>query len=202
MSKNNFEVRTYRSDLMSSNSDEGSSRTVRGYAALFNSETELKPGIFERIAPGAFTSALSVSDIRALQNHNPDHVLGRTKSGTLRVWEDDKGLAFECDLPESRGDILESLKRGDVDQCSFAFTISEDGVEIERRGDGSRMITINRIDRVYDVTIATYPAYEDTVVSARSKKLLDDLESEQEIKPASQRNENILKLAEATQIFY
>lgn len=197
MSNKNIEKRTYRSDI---SSDQDNNRTVRGYAALYNSETELRPGIFERIAPGAFSSAIQASDIRALLNHNPDHVLGRTKSGTLRVAEDQKGLSFEVDLPETRADVLESLKRGDIDQCSFAFTITDDGMDVERRADGSKMITITKIERIYDVTIATYPAYEDTEVSARSKQILDEIEAgePEQDKATQQRNENILKLVEAS----
>lgn len=198
MSKN-VEKRTYRSDF---GPDDNQSRTVKGYAALYNSETELWPGTFERIAPGAFSNAIAVSDIRALLNHNPDHVLGRTKSGTLRVSEDDKGLSFEVDLPETRADVLESLKRGDIDQCSFAFTIADQGMNVDRRSDGSKLITITKIERIYDVTIATYPAYEDTEVSARSKQLLEEIEAgEPEQDKPTQRNANILKLVEASIIY-
>jgi len=191
--KNDIEKRSFNVEYRQV---EGDKRTVAGYAALYNSETQLRPGIFERIAPGAFKNAISVSDIRALLNHDPNHILGRVKSGTLRVWEDDKGLAFECDLPESREDVMESLKRGDVDQCSFAFTITEDGFDTEKRSDGSRLITITKIDRVYDVTIATYPAYEDTVVSARCAGILKKIE--EETKQVNRRNENLLRLAQAS----
>src|SRR5579862_7270786 len=92
-------------------------RKLKGHAAVFSTFTNM--GSYdEQIAPGAFTDALRKSDIRCLWNHNADYVLGRTKSGTLRVSEDEIGLAFECNLADTTlaRDLITSVERGDVDQ--------------------------------------------------------------------------------------
>lgn len=153
---NDIQVRSFRAAA----SDDD--KKIRGYAALFNVETELYPGVREKIAPGAFRNALGKSDIRLLLNHDPNHVLGRNKSKTLTVYEDEKGLPFEANLPDSRGDVLESIKRGDIDQCSFAFKIkSQQWDDLE---DGTVMRTITEVAELFDVSVVTYPAYNNTSV--------------------------------------
>ena len=105
--------------------DGGTARTLSGYAALYNSETRIA-NFREVIAPGAFRSALKRGDdVRGLFNHNPDHVLGRTAAGTLRLSEDARGLRYELDLPDTQlgRDLWTSVRRGDVSQSSFAFTV-------------------------------------------------------------------------------
>jgi len=146
---------------------------MRGHAAIFDSLSELLGGCFrEVIKPGAFTDALKGSDIRALWNHNPDHILGRSSAGTLRVVEDETGLAIEIDPPDTTcsRDLQVSMQRGDVKEMSFAFSIAEDGDEWVRDPDdsGTWTRTISKIDRVYDVSPVTYPAYPDTDIAMRS----------------------------------
>ena len=94
----------------------GGRTKIGGHAAVFNSLSEELWGFREKIAPGAFAPALGKSDIRALLNHDPNFVLGRTKSGTLQVYEDGTGLAVEIDPPETRwvDDLLVSIGRGDI----------------------------------------------------------------------------------------
>lgn len=149
---------------------EGEARRVQGYAALFNSPSQDLGGFTEVIHPGAFAEALAASDPRCLWNHDPNYVLGRVRSGTLRVREDETGLAFECDPPATTwaADLLTSIGRGDVDQCSFAFTIAEDGEDWNRLPDGSWRRDIFRVDALYDVSPVTYPAYLDTSLALRS----------------------------------
>lgn len=155
-----LEKRSFRSDLTPpSESDQGGNKTVMGYAALFNTRTEIWKGFFEEIAPGAFTEAIPLSDVRALINHDANLLLGRTKSGTLKIAEDNQGLLFELQLPDSRTDLLELIKRGDIDQCSFAFTIKEE--KWTDLGNGQELRTILKVDKIFDVTLATYPAYAD-----------------------------------------
>src|SRR5262249_31979044 len=124
-------VRSRRDD--SGNSGPG---TIVGYAAVFYSATD--PGteyvladwsdecVVEQIAPGAFDRALKdQDDVRALFNHNADYVLGRTASGTLRMTEDDKGLRYEADLPDTTvaRDLAAMVERGDINGSSFAFAV-------------------------------------------------------------------------------
>ncbi|QXE85979.1 HK97 family phage prohead protease [Geomonas nitrogeniifigens] len=146
---------------------------IRGHAALFNSPSELLCGCFrEIILPGAFTDALATSDVRALFNHDPNMILGRTAAGTLRLKEDETGLAIEIDPPDTTcgRDLQISMKRGDVNQMSFGFTIAEDGDEWTRDPDGTGnwTRTISKVERLYDVSPVTYPAYPETDCAVRS----------------------------------
>lgn len=142
-----------------------------GYAAVFNEITDL--GWFrEVIKPGAFSRALrEAQDVRCLYNHDANAVLGRTKSDTLTLREDSKGLAFECDFPDTQlgRDLRASMDRGDVDQCSFGFIVRKQTWTEEKMDDGSCLDTrtIEDVD-LFDVSIVTYPAYEGTSCDVRS----------------------------------
>jgi len=142
-------------------------RKIAGHAAVFDSLSEDLWGFRERIVPGAFREAIGRSDIRALLNHDPNFVLGRTANGTLRVHEDDHGLAVEIDPPATgwADDLLVSIGRGDISQMSFAFRVGED-----RWDDvaGTRERTILSFDEIFDVSPVTYPAYPDTDLSLRT----------------------------------
>ena len=146
---------------------EGDRKKIAGHAAVFNSLSEEIWGFREKIAPGAFKDALGRSDIRALLNHDPNYVLGRTKSGTVRAWEDETGLAVEIAPPSTRwaDDLLVSIGRGDISQMSFAFRVAEDDWETV---DGVDRRTILRFDEIFDVSAVTYPAYPETDVALRS----------------------------------
>lgn len=148
------------------NSDE---LIIDGYFALYENETELWEGSFEIITKGAFDNTLN-NDIRALWNHNTQYVLGRNKSGTLELKADDKGLFGTIKLPNTQyaRDLHELVIRGDVDQCSFGFNIlSED---LEELASGGYRWRINDID-LHEVSVVTFPAYENTSVAARSKEV-------------------------------
>lgn len=141
---------------------------IEGYFAVFNSNYEICPGITESIAPGAFSAALR-GDVRALANHDTTLVLGRTKAGTLELREDGHGLWGRITVNREDSDAMNlyrRVQRGDVDQCSFGFDIGEEAVEF--RDDGSAHWTIKAVDPLYEVTVATFPAYEATAVSART----------------------------------
>lgn len=127
----------------------------------------------ERIAPGAFTKALAQSDIRGLFNHNPDFVLGRVKSGTMKVRADERGLHYEiAELPESRADVAEAIQRGDVDGNSFSFIVAEGGEKVEFR-DGERIRTITEFEELLDLGPVTFPAYDGTRVSSRALAMIE-----------------------------
>lgn len=147
--------------------EDGGALYIEGYFAVFNSIYEVCPGITESIAPGAFTGALG-GDIRALTNHDTTLVLGRNKAGTLELREDANGLWGRVSINREDTDAMNlyhRVQRGDVDQCSFGFEIGEE--EVEFREDGSAHWTIKKVDPLYEVTVATFPAYEATSVSAR-----------------------------------
>lgn len=138
-------------------------RTVHGYAAVYGVESEDLGGFTERIAPGAFAGVLD-ADVRALLNHDANEVLGRTKSGTLRLADEDRGLRFELDLPTSPlGDnVREAIRRGDLDGASFRFTVGD-----EEWSDDLR--TIKTVTDLRDITLATYPAYPQASVELRTR---------------------------------
>ena len=140
--------------------------TISGYASVFNSMSENLGGFREIIAPGAFDSVLQ-DDVRALFNHDPNYLLARSASGTLKLSVDEQGLRYEFEPPNTTAgrDLVESMKRGDISQSSFAFTVAKDSWE-ER--DGGVVRTINKVERLFDVSPVTYPAYPDASVGMRS----------------------------------
>ncbi len=145
-------------------------KVIAGYFAVFNSETELWPGAYESISEEAFDSTLS-NDIRALTNHDATLVLGRNKAGTLKLSKDSRGLWGEISINEKDTDALnlyERVKRGDVDQCSFGFNILDE--ETEWRDDGTVKWTIRKVD-LHEVSVCTFPAYEETGVQARHREV-------------------------------
>lgn len=140
---------------------------LAGYAALFNSASEEMWGFREEIAPGAFSRTLSEgADVRALVDHDPSKILGRTTSKTLTLEEDDRGLKVFIDPPDTTigRDVVESVRRGDLSQMSFAFRVQAE----EWRDEQSEMPkrVLKEVD-LFDVSVVTYPAYKDTTVGLR-----------------------------------
>lgn len=149
--------------------DNGEELTIEGYFAVFNSNYNIAPGMSESIAPGAFSKTLD-NDIRALINHDTTLVLGRTKAETLTLKQDDKGLWGKITVNPNDVDAMNlysRVKRGDVDQCSFGFNIISE--ETDFRDDGSVHWTMIDLD-VHEVSCCTFPAYEETNISARSEQ--------------------------------
>ena len=148
---------------------EGEMPVMRGHAAVVNAWSADLGGFREMITSGAFSECLG-DDVRALINHDPNMVMGRTKSGTLRMKEDGDGLAIENDPPDTSysRDLQVSMKRGDLDQMSFAFSIPEGGDSWKRAEDCIWERTITKIKRLFDVSYVTYPAYPDTSCAVRS----------------------------------
>ena len=163
--------------------------SIEGYFSVFNSIYELWPGATESVAPGAFAETLG-NDIRALVNHDSTLVLGRNKAGTLELREDSHGLWGKVKVNPNDGDAMnlyERVKRGDVDQCSFGFMIEDE--ETEFRDDGSIHWTIRKVN-LFEVSVVTFPAYEETSVSARKA----DLEAIQKRKAEKWRADMSAKL--------
>lgn len=142
-------------------------RKLTGYAATFNQETRISD-FHEKIAPGAFAASLrSNPDILALVDHDPSRVLARTKSGTLRLSEDERGLKFEIDIPETSAgrDVLALAMRGDLGGMSFGFTVPEGGDSWQGDKRELRSVTLHEIS-----VVQSFPAYGGTSVQARSRQ--------------------------------
>jgi HK97 family phage prohead protease len=126
-------------------------------------------GFWEEIARGAFARTLANgADVRFLVNHDPNFVLARTKAGTLRLAEDEVGLAVDADMADVTyaRDLAVLLERGDVSQMSFAFVpVAWEYTEAE---DGNDLYRITEVE-LFDVAAVTYPAYEDTDAGLRSR---------------------------------
>ena len=157
--------------------------TIEGYFVVFNSQTELWTGAYEEIAPQALDDTLS-NDIRALINHDTTLVLGRNKACTLELKKDSRGLWGSIKINPNDTDavnLYERVKRGDVDQCSFGFNVTSE--ETDWRDDGTVKWTITGVD-LHEVSVCTFPAYEDTGVAARSKEVEQHKEKQLEVRKA------------------
>jgi uncharacterized protein len=157
-------------------------KQIAGYAARYNVLSHDLGGFRERIAPKAFERVIAAKDLDAvaLFNHQVNYVLGRTSAGTLRLSADRVGLRFECDLPNTTyaHDLHESVKRGDINQVSFGFTLDhgiddEMGEEEVPQEDRSRkpqrciVRTIRNFQKLLDISPCTSAAYPGTSISAR-----------------------------------
>ena len=164
---NHIEVRCQVSELRTN----AESRTIVGYAVKFERWSEPIMGWFkEKIARDAF-SECDVTDVIMCFNHNVDSILARTTSGTLSLSTDDEGLRFEFDAPDTSlgNDMLELVRRGDISKCSFKFTVEEDEWRYADKENGLKYDerTIRKIDKLYDVSLVVYPAYNDTEAGLR-----------------------------------
>lgn len=138
---------------------------IRGYAVVYNRLSVDLGGFRERVMPGAFDKVLNRqrgrTDLVSYYNHNPDILLGRESSGTLKVWSDDKGVGFEVTPPASRADILELISRRDVKGASFTFSVDKGG-ESFTTDEGGRAIREVRQATIYELGPVVQPAYPST----------------------------------------
>jgi len=169
----NRDLRQVRTSLSNFNTrEDGENPRIEGYFAVFNSNYEIFHGCTESIAPGAFTDELH-ADVRALIDHDTRLVLGRTTAGTLELREDEHGLWGGIDINPNDTEAMNlyaRVKRGDVSQCSFGFNILDE--EHEDRGDGTHHWTIKKV-RLFEVSCCTFPAYEETAISARKADIAE-----------------------------
>ena len=165
------EKRALACEVRAEMDDDGHPARIVGHGAVFNRQSEIIMGMFkEEIAPGAFDAVLG-DDVRALFNHDPNFVLGRTASGTLELSVDAEGLRYDINPPDTqsvRDLVLAPLARGDITGSSFAFRVAPDGDEWREEDDGMIVRTITRFSRLLDVSPVTYPAYPDAGAAARS----------------------------------
>ena len=139
-------------------------RKLEGYAATFNHAADIGGRFVETISPGAFAASLrGKGDILALVDHDPGRMLARTRSGSLRLAEDSKGLAFDLDVPDTSAgrDVLALAERGDLGGMSFGFTAFDEHRDGDRRE--LRGIELHEIS-----VVLAWPAYDGTVIHARS----------------------------------
>lgn len=150
----------------------------RGHAAVFDLESQDLGGFTEVIARGAFRKALDANqDTVALFNHDPNYVLGRTTNNTLALREDPRGLHAHFMAPDTQyaRDLREVVRRGDVSQMSFAFTVASD--DWQERSDGTILRRVLEVNRLHDVSLVTSPAYLQTdAQSVRDSNLTADSE--------------------------
>ncbi len=139
---------------------------IRGHAAVFNN---IADGVWfrEQIAPGAFRETIKTDDVRALWNHDTNYVMGRNRNGTLKLKEDEVGLAVEITPPDTQfaRDAVESIRRGDVSQMSFGFVARKETWTEEE--DENDLRTIEEV-KLWEVSPVTFPFYEDTDVALKS----------------------------------
>ena len=176
---------------------EHNGNTIRGYAAVYNSDSEWMGGFYEQIERGAFDDVLN-DDVRAYFNHDENLLLGRVSSGTLRIGTDARGLFYEVDLPNTTyaNDLVELMKRGDVNQSSFAFLIDAD--RWEQRG-GKTYRIIEKVSRLLDVSPVAQPAYPDATSELKKRDL--EIETKDETETAVAENVTSESAQSATEDF-
>ena len=157
--------------------DESGKTVVRGYAALYNSESRDLGGFTEVIERGAFDKVLADPDLDVIAKLDHDRPLARTP-GTLRLGTDERGLWYEFDPKRSDADVVEALERGDLRGSSFAFRLSSGDDKWEKRSDGVTIRTITNFSGLFDVGPVYTPAYPETssYVSQRALEAARSLE--------------------------
>lgn len=165
-----------------------SAKIARGYAALFNSRTQIGDWFVEELAEGAFAETLKAADVRALIDHDTGRVIGRSTAGTLRLSEDDKGLFVEIDLPDTSDgrDLAVQLERGDITGMSFGFRVTKE--EWDETGE-MPVRTIKAVE-LFEVSAVAFPQYTDTEIALRSLERAKDAERKDE---ADKKADNYFK---------
>lgn len=177
---NETELRTLEMEALEVRA-EGDLRTIRGYAAVFDKNSVDMGGFVERIRPGAFAKSIRTGDIRALWNHDPKYVLGRSTRGTLRLDEDEQGLHVEIDPPNTQWarDVLVSIERGDVSQMSIGFTVAKNGETWDQSTPGKLVRVLEQVN-LLEVSPVTFAAYPQTSVSTRARARAAEIINEQD----------------------
>lgn len=181
--KPRYNIRSVPAEFKMNRAEDGGP-VIECYFAVFNTIYRLWPGEDETIAPGAF-DGIEGRDIRALIDHDSRLVLGRTTAGTLELKVDEKGLYGIIQVNENDSDAMNlyaRIQRGDVTQCSFGFDIDE--IEYQPQEDGGVLDVIKRVT-LYEVSVVTFPAYEETTAVARS--LRDDSRRDEHLKRWKER---------------
>lgn len=195
----NIEVRNFNVEFR----NDPENRHIEGYGSVFNKRSLDLGGFTEVIAPGAFDEVIQNSDVKCYLDHNPQRgILARSRNGegSLSLSVDEAGLKYSFDAPHTAlGDeVIEGLVRGDYSQSSFAFTVGEETWSKEE--DGRYLRTINKVNRLYDVSIVTDPAYPDTSVAMRSLDAFKETEQvQEEVQEEVREEETVQETVQETQ---
>lgn len=190
------EIRSVPTDLKIITRDDGSnSRTVQGYAVLFNTMSCDLGGFTEVIKPEAL-DGVDLSDVALVYAHDNNSILARASAGNLTTKVDDIGLFFSAEIPKTSlgNDVLTNVEVGNLKGMSFAFTIPDGGDEWSKQ-DGGLLHTVNQIGVVSELTITAYPAYAET--SVELKRSLKNIEKRDEM---AQTNDKPEEEVESTEI--
>lgn len=181
------EFRAVKTPVEEGKEEEKQPIKFEGYAATFNERSSSGWWGDEEILPGAFAESIKDDDIRCLFNHDSNYVLGRNTPKTLELKEDEKGLFFSVTAPDTRWaeDLALSVERGDINQCSFQFSVKEVNW-IFGTGEGEPDLRQIKKAKLYDVSIVTFPFYENTSVELKSndsiKQEKEKIKQEREVK--------------------
>lgn len=185
MNKTDIEYRYLDNDVAQCRIlQEGNKRFIEGWASVFSQKSKL---IFENnrffneiISPNAFDTVLQdeTLDIPCTYNHTRGMLLGRTKSGTLKLSKDEKGLKYRVEVPNTTtgNDVYELVQRGDLFESSFGFISDSDTWSKDEKGENIR--TINSVKKLADVSVVTSGAYANTSIAARSLEEMEEEETE------------------------
>jgi hypothetical protein len=159
--------------------EDGKQKTLTGYGIVYNRETHLWRDMYEVIRPGAASEFLKTNpDIKCALNHRPSNYLfGRTKSGTMKIEEDERGVKYTTIPPDAQWakDAMASIERGDIDGSSFTFSVKPQDEKLTQRDDGTFLREIFKFSRIGEMGPVTDPAYLDTTAEARAKAEYDSL---------------------------
>ncbi|AOS69293.1 HK97 family phage prohead protease [Bacillus subtilis] len=167
------EIRTSQEGALKAHSDDDGPKVISGYALKFGTRSHNLGGFIEMIDKRALDQT-DMSDVRALIDHDPSKILGRTSAETLKLEVDDIGLRFDVTLPNTQyaSDLYENLRVGNISNCSFGFMLGKDGDSFTRDQEtGLPLRSLRNISKLTDVSVVTYPAYEDTDVTIAKRNL-------------------------------
>ena len=195
-----MEIRSLRGIQLRAKGETDELPTIVGYAAVFGVlSEEVIEGVREVVEPGAFSRSLRENaDIRATVDHDTGKIIGRRSAGTLTLEEDKRGLAVEIDPPNTQAgrDVVESVKRGDIDGMSFGFEFRS-RPRWEQKGD----LEIRHVEDVdlFEVAVLAFPAYPDTSAMLRSR---DAWKAELEAEAAAARDRELRLLTSCGRRLY
>lgn len=193
-----LEIRSYPIELRAGEDKQ----TLVGHAALFDVLSEDLGGFKEKIRKGAFANSIQIDDVRALFNHDSNYVLGRNTKGTLKLKEDDRGLAIEIIPPETQfaKDLMALIGRGDISQMSFGFIVKVD--EWDFTDEKNVIRTLVEV-QLWDVSPVTFPAYPQTEIGVNARDIFSEFQTkrEQELKLVEKnKNKEVLEQERKAQI--